>query len=301
VTADGPFAVTTDGPFAVLGLGLIGGSLARDLAASGATVWGYDADATATHRARRAGVIAEIIGDDLARLAGARTVVLAVPVDVAPALLERARPHLGGAVLITDVGSTKRRIVAHALALGLARSFVGSHPMAGDHRAGWAASRRGLFAGARVDLCGDASVRPAVWRRARALWRRVGARTTVRDASEHDSEVAFSSHLPQLLAIALAGSCAVRGISHKRLGPGGTGMTRLAGSSPDMWTAILDDNAACVLDALDTCQATLGALRAAVESHDRAAVRDVFGLARRWMKANARRPTVPPLLERPDR
>lgn len=289
-----------EGPIAVLGLGLIGGSLARDLAAGGATVWGYDSDAATMRRARRAGVIAGIIGEDLARLSMARTIVLAVPVDVAPALLERARPHLGDATLITDVGSTKRRIVAHAMALGLARTFVGSHPMAGDQSAGWAASRRGLFAGARVDLCGDASVQPAVWRRARALWRRVGARPAVRCAIAHDKEVAFSSHLPQLLSLALADTFAARGISRQRLGAGGRDMTRLAGSDAAMWSAILDENAADVLDALDTCRATLGVLRAAVESHDREAVHDAFGVARRWMEAGEPRRARPRTAERMD-
>ena len=149
--------MTAEGPFAVLGLGLIGGSLARDLAASGATVWGYDTDAATMRRARRSGAVAATIGHDLSQLAGAQTVVFAVPVDAAPALMERAQPFLEGAALITDVGSTKRRIVAHAAALGLGRTFVGSHPMAGGDQAGWAASRRGLFAGARVDLCGKAA------------------------------------------------------------------------------------------------------------------------------------------------
>lgn len=290
--------MTAEGPIAVLGLGLIGGSLARDLAASGATVWGYDTDATTMRRARRAGVIAGIIGDDLARLAEARTVVLAVPVDVAPALLERARPHLGGAALITDVGSTKRRIVAHALALGLSGNFVGSHPIAGDHRAGWTASRRGLFAGARVDLCGNPATHPAAWRRARALWRRVGARPVTRDATAHDAELAFSSHLPQLLSLALAGTLAARGVSHERLGAGGRDMTRLAASNAGLWAAILDENAADVLDALGSCQATLGALRAAVESHDRDAVLNAFGTARQWMEGVARWRATPRALER---
>jgi prephenate dehydrogenase len=277
--------VNADGPFAVLGLGLIGGSLARDLAASGATVWGYDADAVTMRRARRSGVIGEFIDPGLTRLAGARTVVLAVPVDVAPVLLERARPYLDGASLVTDVGSTKRRIVSRAAALGLGGTFVGSHPIAGDSRAGWQASRRGLFVDARVDLCANAEARAGAWRRARALWRRVGARPTARDATTHDAEVAFSSHLPQLLALALAGTLAARGVARDRLGPGGQAMTRLAESSPDVWSAIFDDNAVEVLDALTTCQAAIGALRGAVEAHHREAVHAVFGYARAWMQA----------------
>ena len=282
--------MSADGPFAVLGLGLIGGSLARDLAVGGATVWGYDADSTSMKRARRSGVIAGLIDHDLARLAEARTVVLAVPVDVAPELLERARPYLDGASLVTDVGSTKRRIVARALALGLGETFVGSHPIAGDSRAGWNASRRGLFVDARVDLCANAGARAGAWRRARALWRLVGARPTARDATTHDAEVAFSSHLPQLLALALAGTLAARGVARDRLGPGGLAMTRLAESSPEMWSAILDDNAVEVLDALTTCQAAIGALRGAVEAHHRDAVHAVFGHARAWMEGGRRVP-----------
>ena len=277
--------MSTDGPFAIIGLGLIGGSLARDLAAQGATVWGYDTDAATLRRARRAGIVQRAVGADLALLAEAQTVIFAVPVDVAPVLLERARPYLDGAALITDVGSTKHRIVARAAALGLGAKFVGSHPIAGDARAGWTASRRGLFAGARVDLCGTVCTSAGALRRARALWRRVGARPVAFDALVHDAEVAFSSHLPQLLALALAGVLSARGIGRRRLGPGGADMTRLAGSSAEMWTAILDDNAAQVTEAIDTCQAALGALRGAVARHDRPAINAVFDDAHRWMEA----------------
>ncbi len=277
--------MNADGPFAILGLGLIGGSLARDLAARGATVWGYDADATTLRRARRAGAVHRTIGSDLARLAEAQTVVLAVPVDVAPVLLERARPYLDGASLITDVGSTKQRIVEHATRLGLGARFVGGHPIAGDSGAGWMASRRGLFAGARVDLCPTLTTSAGTLRRARALWRAVGGRPALIDARVHDAELACSSHLPQLLSLALAGVLAARGIGRRRLGPGGTAMTRLAGSSAAMWTAILDDNAAPVTDALDSCQAVLGALRGAVARRDRQGMDGVFAEAHRWMNA----------------
>lgn len=273
----------SDGPIAILGLGLIGGSLARDLAADGATVWGFDADAATMRRARRAGVVSECIGSDLARLAAARTVVLAVPVDHAPLLLERACPYLDGASLITDVGSTKKQIVARAAALGLERTFIGSHPIAGDHRAGWGASRRGLFADARVDLCAGAAAQPGAWRQARALWRRVGASPATRDAAAHDAELAFSSHLPQVLSLALASTLSARGIGRDRLGPGGRGMTRMAEASPAMWSAILVDNATEVLAALDACEVALGTLRAAVNAHDLEAVRGVFARAKSWM------------------
>lgn len=274
--------MSINGPVAILGLGLVGGSLARDLAASGTTVWGFDVDSDATRHAFRTGVISKVVDHKLHVLEEARTVVLAVPVDEALTLLEQAAPHMRRAALITDVGSTKRRIVQRASALGLASRFVGSHPMAGDHRAGWHASRRGLFEGARVDLCRTPDTSAAVWTRARALWRAVGARPMKRDAAMHDAEMALSSHLPQLLSLALAGTLASRAIERRRLGSGGTEMTRMAASSVEMWAAILDDNAVPVLDALETCLAQLGALRGAVERHDRRAVAEAFAAARDW-------------------
>ena len=274
--------MSINGPVAILGLGLVGGSLARDLAASGTTVWGFDVDSDATRHAFRTGVISKVVDHKLHVLEEARTVVLAVPVDEALTLLEQAAPHMRRAALVTDVGSTKRRIVQRASALGLASRFVGSHPMAGDHRAGWHASRRGLFEGARVDLCRTPDTTAAVWTRARALWRAVGATPMERDAAMHDAEMALSSHLPQLLSLALAGTLASRAIERRRLGSGGKEMTRMAASSVEMWAAILDDNAVPVLDALETCLAQLGALRGAVERHDRRAVAEAFAAARDW-------------------
>ncbi|MEX2281923.1 MAG: prephenate dehydrogenase/arogenate dehydrogenase family protein, partial [Gemmatimonadota bacterium] len=97
---------------AILGLGLIGGSLASALAASGRRVIGYDRSAETARLALQAGVITSVIGDDLAGLEDAATVVLAVPVGDAAALLKRAAPRLAQAELITDVGSTKRSICA---------------------------------------------------------------------------------------------------------------------------------------------------------------------------------------------
>lgn len=271
-----------NGPVAILGMGLVGGSLARDLSASGVDVWGFDVDTTATRHAFRTGVISQVVDHRLRALEQARTVVLAVPVDEALTLLEQAAPHVQHAALITDVGSTKRRIVQRASALGLSSRFVGSHPMAGDHRAGWHASRRGLFEGARVDLCRTPDTSAAAWKRARALWRAVGATPEERDAAMHDAEMALSSHLPQLLSLALAGTLASRAIERRRLGAGGKEMTRMAASSVEMWAAILDDNAVPVLDALETCLAQLGALRGAVERHDRRAVAEAFAAARAW-------------------
>ncbi|HMA25038.1 MAG TPA: prephenate dehydrogenase/arogenate dehydrogenase family protein, partial [Gemmatimonadaceae bacterium] len=122
---------------AIVGLGLIGGSLARDLAERGVHVRAYDADPYHLRSALRDGFVAEAMDATLGGVCDAEIVIVAVPVDAATEVLRQIAPYAGNAKLITDVGSTKSRIVALAGELGLGGRFVGSHPMAGDHRSGW--------------------------------------------------------------------------------------------------------------------------------------------------------------------
>ena len=283
--------MTELGTVAVLGLGLVGGSLARDLAARGVRVVGYDRDPAAVDAARRAGAVDVAADESLTHLAAADVVVLAVPVTAAPALLERARPHLAAARLVTDVGSTKRTIVACAERLGLGARFVGSHPLAGDHRSGWAASRAGLFAGARTYLCPAAGAGADSVSLARALWAAVGAHTEVVDAAAHDARLALTSHLPQLASSAVARVLAAARVERAELGPGGRDVTRLAGSSPEVWAAIAVDNAAPLAAALRALAAELEAVRAAVERGDAAALLEALRAAREWFERDAARGT----------
>lgn len=270
------------GCVAVLGLGLIGGSLARELAARGARVLGYDRDAAAVEALRAAGVLHAALGPALAGLEAAETVVLAVPVSAAPALLAAAAPRLAAARLVTDVSSTQRAIVATAERLGLAERFVGAHPLAGDHRSGWTASRIGLFRGARVYLCPAAGAGEAALCRARRLWTALGAAPELLDAAEHDRRLAWTSHLPQAVASALALALAEAGIAPAELGPGGRDMTRLAGSSPELWTGIALENRDTLGTALTTLEAHLRALRQGLGRADAGIVRSHFERGRRW-------------------
>jgi len=146
----------------IVGLGLMGGSLARDLAALGTYVLGLDLNPDTLRAAAGAGVVHEAMPEgpsgaklDPSALASLPldALVLAVPVQAAIPLLAAAAPHLEHVPLVMDVGSTKASISAAAVRLGLGDRFVGSHPMAGSHRSGWEASREGLFQGARVYLC----------------------------------------------------------------------------------------------------------------------------------------------------
>jgi prephenate dehydrogenase len=262
---------------AIVGLGLIGGSLARDLAARGVRVYGADQDEGTLRKAIALGIVAGGWEEQ-----PVDAVVLAVPVLQAPDVTRWLLPKLDGVPLITDAGSTKRSIVARAEELGFGDRFVGSHPLAGDHRSGWDASRAGLFDGARVFLCPTTSTAERTMRLARELWTMVGGGPVVVDADEHDRHLAWISHLPQLVSSTLGRVLAGQGIARGELGPGGRDVTRLAGSSPEMWAAIAIDNADALAPALDAMEAEMRALRDALAGGDRERLIALFAAAREW-------------------
>jgi prephenate dehydrogenase len=270
---------------AVVGLGLMGGSLARELAARGYGVLGFDHDAATVRAAREAGVAAHALpAPAAAGLGSARLLVLAVPVAAAPALLASLLPHLHPDCIVTDLGSTKRGIGEAAAELGVADRFVGGHPLTGDHRAGWEASRRGLFEGARVFLCPTPATRPAALARVRSLWTELGAEPRETSAAEHDRTLAWSSHLPQVASSALALALDGAGFGPRELGPGGRDATRLAASSPEMWSAICRENADLIEPAVRALEAKLSDLRAALRSGDPDAIQLFFARSSRWAR-----------------
>jgi prephenate dehydrogenase len=266
---------------AIVGLGLIGGSLARDLAERGVFVRAYDADPHHLQSALRAGFVAEPLDATLSGVCDADVVIVAVPVDAATDVLRQIAPYAANAKLITDVGSTKSRIVELAAKLGLAARFVGSHPLAGDHRSGWDASRTGLFSDARVYIC-PPSEAGAVVELAASFWRRLGARPTVLTAEDHDRQLAWTSHLPHMVSTALALALARTGVERSDLGPGGRDVTRLAGGSPDVWTAIARDNAAALDAALAATEREIAGVRRALSRADATELRERFATARAW-------------------
>ena len=277
---------------AIVGLGLIGGSLARDLAALGAHVLGFDTDAGALAAAIELGAVHEVLPLDSGALASADldALVLAVPLQSAVPLLSVAAPHLARVPLVTDVGSTKATITATASSLGLGDRFVGSHPVAGSHLSGWGASRPGLFRGARVYLCpspevgqsaGEEADRDAL-SRASSLWTAVGALPETIDAAAHDRLLAWTSHLPQVASTALALALAGSGIRPGDLGSGGRDMTRLAASSSSLWTGIALDNARALSEGVVALETELAKLRESLERGDGNAVHAFFSGGASW-------------------
>jgi prephenate dehydrogenase len=259
VGAPGAFPRTA----AVVGLGLIGGSLALRLRACGVAVVGIDTD-PATLAVARARGAADVVADELAAAAGADLVIVAVPLDQIVPVARAAARYLRDGAVLTDVGSVKAPIVA-ALGRGLPAGvqFVGGHPMAGSERRGIAAADPTLLDGRPFVLTPAAGTAPAAVEALRGLIARLGMRPVLLDPVQHDELVAQVSHLPYLVSLALARAAAddARAIA----GPAYADMTRIAHSPAALWEGVCRQNRAAILRALTRFEAELARLRRGLE------------------------------------
>lgn len=275
---------------AIVGLGLIGGSLARALAARDVRVLGYDSQPESLDAAEGEGIVQQRMGAQLDGIETADIVVIALPVDATLSAIARMAPKLRATRLVMDVASTKRSIVEAAEAAGLGPQFVGAHPLTGSHRSGWRASRATLFDEARIFLCPTSTSRADALRLAEAFWRGLRAGVEVLDGATHDEQMAWRSHLPHVLSTALARTLREAGIQRSALGPGGRDMTRLAGGAPSMWTSIVEDNDAALIGALEAYERQLRSLREALMQHDGRATREFLATGCDWFDGAPLRP-----------
>ncbi len=250
----------------IIGLGAIGGSVAWRAAAAGVgRIVGYSPVPAERVAALKAGAITEIADRPEVAAREVDFLVLAAP----PAATLQLLGDLGEALLagprwFTDVTSVKRPIVARAEALGLGHRFAGSHPLAGTHESGFAAAKPSLLEGAVVYVTPAAGGERATEEVA-DFWSAVcQAEPVVLEAAAHDRLVAWTSHLPQATASALAAALEAAAPRAVRYGPGARDTTRLAGSHPGLWHEILLLNRIPVLEALDALEAELGQLRRAL-------------------------------------
>jgi prephenate dehydrogenase len=226
----------------VAGLGLVGGSLARALRRAGYEVRGFDRPSV-LRRARAARVLSAGFTRLEPALRGADLLVLAAPPRANLRLLRRLARTAPPELVITDVTSVKREVVAAARRLGL-RRFVGGHPIAGNEGRGFAASSAELFRGRAWALTPEGAA-PRALRAVREMVRAAGARPVTVSAAEHDRALAFLSHLPQVAAWALHAAAARDPVAHLwrgLAGPGFRDMTRLARSPRGLWREILAAN-----------------------------------------------------------
>jgi len=266
---------------AIVGLGLIGGSIAlavrerwpsvRVVAVDRPPVLAHAAGSGAIDRA--AASVAEIGKADL--------VVLAAPVRQNVQLLGDVARLDCASTLITDVGGTKRDIVAAATQLSAGRCFLGGHPIGGAEHGGFGFARPDLFRGKPWIFTPNESTSADVLDRLTQFVRGLGARPTTMNADDHDRLMAFVSHLPQLTASALmqvVGHAAADGL--KLAGRGLTDTTRLASSPVSSWREVCAANADVLGAALDELIATLTKLRADLQGGS--VVEEVFDEAAKW-------------------
>jgi prephenate dehydrogenase len=262
---------------AVVGLGLIGGSLALAASSRGDQVVGWDPDAEAGRIGLERGAIVRFDDSIAGALDGAEMAFVCGPVAELVPLARQVLEAAPAGCAVSDVGSTKGRLLA---ALGGHPQFVGGHPVCGSEARGIANARPELFDGATWFLTPVAETDPAMHRRLHTFVSSLGARPVAIDPDAHDRLVALTSHLPHALANVLvnqAGAGRVDG--HDPLAAVGGSfhdMTRVAGANPRIWVDIFLDNRSALLDGLRDHQRRVEELARALERED-------AGFVARWI------------------
>lgn len=254
---------------AVLGLGLLGGSVALAAKARGVAnrVAGATRNPDALAAALRSGALDEA-GSYTEAVRGADLVVLATPVFAMADVVRQIAPALRSGAVVTDVGSVKA-VLCETLPGLLPRgvAYVGAHPMAGSHLRGLGNARDDLFEGAVCIV--TRSPDAAALGRTAEFWRALGARVVHRDPAEHDAEVAWMSHVPHVLAFAFARALgAAPPGAHAVAGAGFRDFTRIAQSDPELWGDILTANRKALAAPLACALESLQDLTRALEAND---------------------------------
>jgi prephenate dehydrogenase len=272
----------------IIGVGLMGGSLALALRAAGRVgeIVGYGRGLTNLQDAVDRRVIDRVATSLGSAVREADVVVLATPVGAMGDSLAEIAPFLTERSVVTDVGSVKTQVVSAArVALGerFAR-FVPGHPLAGGEKSGVGAAHAELYRGQRVILTPEAETDAQATERVAAMWESVGAEVRRMPAGEHDAILAATSHLPHLLAFTLIDLLArapQRRSVFEYSGNGLRDMTRIAASDPVMWRDICLANRDAILAALADYRGELEELAAAIEGGDGARLLDLFARAQR--------------------
>lgn len=272
---------------AILGVGLIGGSLARALRATGAVdeVVGCSRNSGHLQRAVELGVIDRYETDPAKAVAGADIVFLAVPLGAMRSTLLAIQPGLMPGAIITDGGSAKSSVVRDAESVfgEVPTTLVPGHPIAGREQTGVDASDAALYHQRRVILTPVSRTDVTAVERVQWMWQQAGAEVTTMTVEHHDEVLAATSHLPHMLAYQLVDTLAKLNDSREifRYAAGGfRDFTRIASSDPVMWRDICLANRDALLDVLDSYQQDLSALRDTIASGDSDSLLAAFGRAK---------------------
>ncbi len=275
------------GKLTILGLGLMGGSLARALKANNAVgevcAWGRRVNSL--QRGEELGIVDCWTLDLAEAVDGADIVVICTPTLVAEDVLRELAPVIGAGTIVTDVASVKGNILGAAERVfgRLPARFVLGHPIAGSEQSGVEAARTDLYVDHRVILTPTAQNDSDAVNTVREMWECVGAEVVCMEVAEHDLVLAATSHLPHVLAYTLVDALAAEGAAAEifRFAAGGfRDFTRIASSDPKMWHDIVLANRDAVLQGIDNYTAHLALVREAIAQGDSEQITTVFERAK---------------------
>jgi prephenate dehydrogenase len=271
----------------IVGVGLLGGSVALAVRQRGlaAEIAGYVRRHKAVADCEKFGATDYATTDLLAAVSNADLVILGTPLAQMPALVSQFLPALKPGAMVTDVGSVKAGVVRQLESLieKTGACFIGSHPMAGAEKTGLVAARANLFENAVCVLTPTKNSPPSAVRKLTRFWRALGARVLSMDAAQHDLLVSRSSHLPHVVAAALAGLVLDPKQPKEQAALCATGFrdtTRIASGSPEMWRDIALANRKNLARSLEVFAAELNKFQAKLRAGDAAAIESFFTTAK---------------------
>jgi 3-phosphoshikimate 1-carboxyvinyltransferase len=278
--------VFSHGKVLVVGLGLIGGSLAAALRRTQKhQLWGYDLDQASMQQAQDQGVIDHQVMDLATTIDQMDLVVLAVPVKAMEKVLAQVAPYLNAHTVLTDVGSVKGSIIAAAYDVFATPppGFVPGHPIAGSERSGISAVNIDLFVDHKFIITPLTTSDPQAIEVLADMWAGIGSEILLMEVERHDEVLAATSHLPHLLAFSLVDTLASNSENKDifRYAAGGfRDFTRIAGSDPTMWHDVFLANREACLKTLDQFTEGLANLRGAVATGDSQTIMGILTRAR---------------------
>lgn len=270
----------------IIGLGLIGGSVARAIKPTGfcQTIVAYDNDEETLKTAKKLQIIDDYAKDISAAVNNADLVLLATPLNALPEVLTKIKSSIHHKTFITDVCSVKESVISLAKNI-LAENFsnfVPGHPIAGSEKSGIAAAKSDLFENRLIILTPTADTKPSALETVELFWRQTAAQVEIMEANLHDQILAATSHLPQMLAYTFMQDMAQKKYPNilNYAGSGLKDFTRLAGSNPDLWINISLENRCAIVEEIEIFKKYLNLLQQAIENQDREKLLEIFTTAR---------------------
>ncbi|MCR5303917.1 MAG: prephenate dehydrogenase/arogenate dehydrogenase family protein [Lachnospiraceae bacterium] len=272
----------------ILGLGLIGGSIARSIKACDSSVYIY---AVSGHMENIDSAVLDGVIDAGGRglsenLRGSDVIFLTAPVEINIKYLRSLRPYLDEDTVVTDGGSVKSPIMKEAKTLGLSGCFIGGHPMAGSEKSGYKSSRADLLKDARYILTPFENTDQTKLTKIKDIVTMTGAKALVMDAEKHDRLTAAVSHIPHIVSASLVNlvkhSDDRDGLAKEIAAGGFRDITRISSSDPEMWRQICMENRESISFLMRGYIDSLNRILDMLENSDEDALKSMFSDAKRY-------------------